>query len=295
MDKYKYKREVKSVRWLLFGVILSLFATEVIFEAVISFMSVPPHKYLRMTIVEIAAFMFPLFIFKNTSLKKFNNYKMLRLNPISYYDVLLVVLLGMGGQFIMMVLNLPLQYISKVFFHAGEVAAKPGDISFWTVLFGIIAVGILPSLLEEFWMRGLVFGVFDKTSTKDAIYFTTFIFAIFHGSLEELPGYIFMGVMAAFVLLKFNSLYAAVLYHLASNLTALFFSMVIRNLVGYLWMIFTGMTLMFIAVFFIINKTKKANIVKSDKKTNLFIESIISLPIILSMVIVILKYCIINM
>ena len=72
---YEYKKEVKSVRWLLFSVILSLFAAEVLFEAVVSFMSVPPHKYIRMAIVEIAAFLLPMLLLKASSLKKYNTSK----------------------------------------------------------------------------------------------------------------------------------------------------------------------------------------------------------------------------
>ena len=293
---YEYKKEVKSVRWLLFSVILSLFAAEVLFEAVVSFMSVPPHKYIRMAIVEIAAFLLPMLLLKASSLKKYNTSKRLRLNSISPVQTVLVILLGMGGQFVMMLLNLPLQYIFKIFFHVGENTAELGGISAWTITGRIIAVGILPAVLEEFWMRGLVFEVYNRISTKNAVLFTTFIFAVFHGRPEEMVGYIFMGLMTVFVMLRCNSLYAAVLYHLASNITALAFSAVIMNVVDYLWLIIFLMVMMFFAVLIWFYKKYSARgTVKGKKGVKIFTSSIFSLPVLLSLGIVILKYLLLNM
>lgn len=296
MDRnYEYKKEVKSVRWLLFGVILSLFAAEVLFEAVVSYMSIPPHKYIRMAVVEIAAFLLPMLLLKNSSLKKYNTSKNLRLNNMSFGQSVLVVLLGVGGQFVMMLLNLPLQYIFKVFFHLGQSAQELGEVSFWTITGGIISVCILPSILEEFWMRGLVFGVYNKVSTKNAVLFTTFIFAVFHGRPEEILGYIFMGLMTVFVMLRCNSLYAAVMYHLASNIAALSFSVLIMDLVDYLWLIIILMVIMFFAVLILIYKRYSAvGTIRGEKRAKIFTSSIISLPVILSICIVVLKYLILN-
>ena len=296
MDRnYEYKKEVKSVRWLLFGVILSLFAAEVLFEAVVSFMSVPPHKYLRMAVVEIAPFLLPMLLLKSSSLKKYNNIKSLRLNNISKGQLALVILLGMGGQFVMMLLNLPLQYIFKVFFHIGEASPELGAVSFWTVIGGVVSVCILPAFLEEFWMRGLVFEVYNRVSTKNAVLFTTFIFAVFHGRPEEIIGYIFMGLMTIFVMLRCNSLYAAILYHFVSNLTALIFSILIMDLVNYLWLIIFLMVMMFFAVLIVFYKKYSAvGTVRGKKGVKIFKSSIISLPVILSICIVVLKYILLN-
>ena len=296
MDRnYEYKKEVKSVRWLLFGVILSLFTAEVLFEAVVSFMSIPPHKYIRMTFVEIAAFLLPMIMLKSSSLKKYNTVKNLRLNSIPAGQLIFVVLLGIGGQFVMMLLNLPLQYIFKVFFHLGQSSSQLGEVSLWSVVGGIIAVGILPAFLEEFWMRGLVFEVYNRVSTKDAVLFTTFIFAVFHGKPEEIIGYIFMGLMTVYVMLRCNSLYAAVFYHLASNLAALFFSILIMDLVNYLWLIIILMVIMFLAVLLYFSKKYKPQGVKKNYgEAKIFKRSLVSLPVVLSICIVVLKYIILN-
>ena len=296
MDRnYEYKKEVKSVRWLLFGVILSLFTAEVLFEAVVSFMSIPPHKYIRMTFVEIAAFLLPMIMLKSSSLKKYNTVKNLRLNSIPLGQLIFVILLGIGGQFVMMLLNLPLQYVFKVFFHLGQSSSQLGEVSFWSVVGGIIAVGILPAFLEEFWMRGLVFEVYNRVSTKDAVFFTTFIFAVFHGKPEEIIGYIFMGLMTVYVMLRCNSLYAAVFYHLASNLAALFFSILIMDLVNYLWLIIILMVIMFLAVLLYFSKKYKPQGVKKIYgEAKIFKRSLVSLPVVLSICIVVLKYIILN-
>ncbi len=291
---YEHTKEIKSVRWLLFGVILSLFAAEAFFEAIASFMSVPPHKYIRMAVVEIFAFLFPVILLKNSGLRKYSTPKSLCLNKIKGTDVFLIILLGIGGQAVMMLLNLPIQYISRVFFHTGDTVAA-WDTSFWTVLGGIISVGILPAILEEYWMRGIVFGVYNKVSTKNAVLFTVFVFAVFHARPEELPGYIFMGFIAVFVMIKCNSLYAAVLYHLSSNLAALFFSIYIMDIVNVLWLIIALAVIVFAFVFLVFARRKSEfETVNLSKGTGLFKRSIVSLPIILSIFTAVLRFMLLN-
>lgn len=288
---YEYKKEIKSARWLLFGVILFLFTADVIFEAAVSFMSAPPHEYVRMAIVEMAALLLPLIILRGSSLKKYNTVKRLRLNKMTFTQVVFTILLGAGGQFVMMILNLPLQYLCQVVFHMESSSQSLGALSVPAVFGGIIAVGILPAVLEEFWMRGLVFEVYNRVGTACAVLFTTFIFAVFHGKPQELLGYIFMGFSASFVMIMCNSLYAAILYHLSSNLTALLFSIVIMDLVDYLWLIILLMILLFFVVLILFLRKKPAmTIVKDEKGMKVFWRSLFSVPIILSICIVILKY-----
>ena len=73
-------------------------------------------------------------------------------------------------------------------------------------------------------MRGIIFRAYNRCNTKAAVLFTAIIFTFLHMRLNELVGLLFMGIVASLILIKSNSLYAAMVYHAFSNLTALLFS-----------------------------------------------------------------------
>ena len=293
--KYENKKEIKNIRWLLFGVMLALFASEVLFQAVASFMSEPPHDYIRMAVVEAVAFLLPFFLYGHIVKIQFNAKKVLMLNPISANYIAYAILFGITGQFVIMLLNLPGEYIYQTLF--GKKDVLPHDnVSLKMLVLSIVSVGIIPSFLEEFLLRGFVFGVYNKLSTKAAVLFTTFIFVVYHGKPESIPGYVFMGLMAVFVMRRSGSLYAAMIYHLASNITAIIFGMIALKILSVLWLLFAVMVVLFI-VFFIrfYIKYRPVKEKKSRRDLKIFWSSVFSLPILLSIVIVVIKYWLLNL
>ena len=296
MEKnYEYKKDIKRVRWLCFAVILSLFVAEALFQAIMSFMTSKPHDYIRMAIVEIAAFCIPFAAFGNPAARKINKKEDLRLNTFSFSKFIFVVLLGITGQFVMMLINLPLEYL---FINSEEVRVSAKTVTnVPLVLFGgVISVGIIPAFFEELWMRGFVFGAYNKINTKTATIFTTVMFALFHAKPEEVPGYLFMGAMTVFVMLRCNSLYAAMIYHFVSNITALIFSYLVMKIVPFLWPLFAVMILLFTVVFLIFyGRYKRVDVVGERVNTRLLWGSFLSLPVLFSICILILKYCLLNL
>ena len=49
--KYELRKQIRSVRWMIFWVVLAQFAAEIAVEAVVSFMKNPPHEYIQIAIV----------------------------------------------------------------------------------------------------------------------------------------------------------------------------------------------------------------------------------------------------
>lgn len=292
--KYKNKKEVRKIRWLLFGVALSLFASDVIYQAAVSFMSNPPHDYVRTAVVEIAAFALPFLIYGFSRTEKFSSSD-LRLSPFEAKKGIYVVLLGISGQFVMMLLNLPIEYFFQKVLQIGCSGGYYVPKSLSTVLGGIVSVCIIPAIMEELCMRGLVFSTYNKLGTKTAYLFTVVIFALFHGKPEELLGYIFMGAMAVFVMLRCNSLYAAVIYHTVSNLTAMCFSLAAFKIVSHIWLLFGFMGILFVVAFlkFYMSFSPEGT-VKGKREKRVFFKSLFSPPIILSIGVVVLRYWLLN-
>lgn len=288
-EKNELRKCIKDVRWLIFWVVLVQFAAEVVDGAVVSFMENPPHKYIRSAIIELITIGVPLTVYARYV---WNNHsesvrKEFGLKNCDIHLLLLAAILGICGQFVMILLNLPLNMLFPRE-HTLSVAETLGGGQF---LLGFVTVVIIPAFLEEFWMRGVVFSAYNKSNTVAAVFFTSLIFAFLHMSLHEAPGFLFMGIVASVVMLKCNSLYAAMVYHGFNNLTALLFRPVVMPIIaGNFWLFMGLAVILFVGLFGLLLMQK--NKVKPNKHFNsgkLVMNSIFSLPMILSVAVAVIK------
>lgn len=284
---------MKSVRWVIFWVVLAQLAAEVAVQAVVSFMTNPPHEYIQIALIELIAVGLPIAVYGKSVWSGYGRKNVrseLRLNSCQPYLLLLAAVLGITGQFVMMLLNIPANlYIQEVL---GREASDAVPVALTTrdILLGIPAVVIIPAVLEEFWMRGIVFRAYRKCNTVVAVVFTTLVFALLHMRLNELAGFLFMGFMTAFLLLRCDSIYAAMIYHAFSNLTALMFGFMLAGVIKYIWVIFGTAIFLFVVctvVTIVITKSPRRN--RTFKTGNLMMNSIFNMPVLLSIVVVFLK------
>ncbi len=290
--KYALRKRVKSVRWMIFWVVLAQFAAEITIEAAVSFMANPPHRYIRIALVELIAIGIPISIYAHTIWSGKGVKKELCLSRCSVLEGLLAIGLGVSGQFVMMVLNIPANYLLTTFFDKQSADVIPVATQWYEIILGIGALVIVPAVLEEFWMRGIIFHAYSRCNTKGAVIFTGFIFALLHFKMSEFAGFLLMGITASIIMLKTKSLYAAMLYHAFSNLTALFFgAYIVPYIAEFLWGTLAIASVVFVALFMTLvkqkNKIKRNRIFSSG---SLFITSILSLPVILSVVVVCVKF-----
>lgn len=291
--KYELRKQIRSVRWIIFWVILAQFTAQMVVEAVVSFMPNPPHEYIRIAVVELLAIGIPLAIYAKTvwngSGRKIK--KEMCLNPCGAGYIVLAFVLGVCGQFVMMALNIPANYIVNLV--SGSTSPNTATVAtgWFEVILGTVAVVIIPAILEEFWMRGVIFRAFSRCNTSAAILFTSIMFALLHLRASELLGFLFMGVMASVILIKSKSLYASMVYHGASNLTALLFGAYIMPAIyERLVLVFLGAFVVFGLALVILMKLKsKTKWHKSFKALPLVLTSVFSLPVILSVAIVVIK------
>lgn len=88
----------------------------------------------------------------------------------------------------------------------------------------ILGGAILPALIEEFALRGVVLGSLRKYGDTFAIIVSAAIFGIMHGNLEQIPFAFVIGLYLGFITVKTGSVWAAVLLHLINNGFAFAFS-----------------------------------------------------------------------
>lgn len=292
-NRYELRKQMKSVRWVIFWVVLAQLAAEIAVQAVVSFLTNPPHEYIQIALVELIAVGIPIAVYGKSVWSGYGRKNVrseLKLNPCSPYLLLLAAILGITGQFVMMLLNIPANlYIQEVLGHETQDAV-PVALTTRDILLGIPAVVVLPAVLEEFWMRGIVFRAYRKCNTAVAAVFTTMVFALLHMRLNELAGFLFMGSMTAFLLMRCNSLYAAMLYHAFSNLTALMFGFMLAGVIKYIWIIFGAAIFLFIlctVITVLVTKSPQRN--RTFKTAKLMMNSIFNMPVLLSVAVVFLK------
>lgn len=88
-----------------------------------------------------------------------------------------------------------------------------------SIIFEFIAMVIIAPLLEEILFRGIIFArLREYMSVKVAIVISALIFGIIHGNVVQGIYAFIIGICLAYIYERYNTLLAAVLFHMAANL-----------------------------------------------------------------------------
>ena len=88
------------------------------------------------------------------------------------------------------------------------------------IIFSTICTAIIPALVEEFAFRGVVLGVLKKHDEVFAIFASAFLFGLLHGNFVQIPFAFIVGLVAAFVRVKSDSMLPCILIHFGNNFFA---------------------------------------------------------------------------
>ncbi len=222
------KQRLRSIRWMLFWIVSVQSGVALIVSIVSSFFAVPPPFWIQLLLVELFAYLLPLSLYarENRILTAKTARERFGLRPCKKNLWIFVILAGVGCQFVMLLLNLPVNLL----LNEGE-SVVPKNLP--ELLAAIVVVAIVPAVFEEFLFRGIVYGVMKEFNTRAAMVFTTLLFAMMHGSITGFLGYLFFGWAAIQVLNRTGSMYACMGFHLANNLVAVLLSRYSENLLSY--------------------------------------------------------------
>lgn len=119
----------------------------------------------------------------------------------------------------------------------------------------IISVAIVPPLVEEFALRGIVLGSMRKFGDAFAIIVSAVMFGIMHGNFQQMPFAFLTGLALGFITVKSGSLWPAIFVHAWNNASSLFFNFGLSalsvRLQNAIYLIYLAIS-MFAAVFAII-------------------------------------------
>ncbi len=200
-------------------VVLALWAIAGFLDAETLGVGVSP--YLALVIVQFIVYALPSVFFCRLRGKEYTPRLRLRLVKPGHVFLLLSALTAMlSGSAL---LNLS---VITLFPHAdfGTAVSRYGSVGGGadSMLYVLLALCILPALLEEFLFRGIIVSEYESVSVPTAVFLSALLFALMHMSYARLPAYFFSGVVLCLTLYATRSLLAPMLVHACNNVAALF-------------------------------------------------------------------------
>ncbi len=94
---------------------------------------------------------------------------------------------------------------------------------FFGVLLALLSTAIVPALVEEFAMRGVVLGVLLPFGEAFSVITSAVLFGIMHGNFEQMPFAFLVGLVLGYIRIKTGSLWPCILVHFTNNLFSVTF------------------------------------------------------------------------
>lgn len=96
-------------------------------------------------------------------------------------------------------------------------------------ILNIIAVSIIPPLVEEFLFRGILLGKLRFFGDSFALFVSSALFAVMHGNIIQIPFAFIVGLVLAFITIKTNSIVPAIIVHFLVNFRSVLISITLEN------------------------------------------------------------------
>lgn len=123
-------------------------------------------------------------------------------------------------------------FISAIVSAAGVDFEKPEALDSNTPMgyvLQIVAYAVIPPLVEEFAMRGVVMQPLRKYGDKFAIVVSAILFAALHGNMVQIPFAFIAGLALGYFAIVTNSIWTSVTIHCLNNLSATVISIYYTN------------------------------------------------------------------
>lgn len=174
-----------------------------------------------------------------------------------------------GGGVFCLFANIAAAYVDSIFtsfgidYSIGEIDIPKGIFGF---LLYTLSTAIVPAVLEEFALRGIVLGTLRKFGDTFALITSSLCFGIMHGNFEQIPFAFMAGLILGFVTIKTDSLRTAMFIHFLNNFISVVFSYMKNGvLADYQNLIYVILLAVFLILFiYFINRTAGQDILKIE-------------------------------
>ena len=100
---------------------------------------------------------------------------------------------------------------------SGDGGAGPSPQTGWDIASLVCANAIVPALIEELALRGIVMTPLRKYGSGFAILISAFAFGIFHGDLDQIPFAFICGLFMGYAVVITESLWTGIVIHALNN------------------------------------------------------------------------------
>ncbi len=149
--------------------------------------------------------------------------------PYKKFDTALLIVAGIGvcffGNFINSILMSYFGMMGVDFYSyhdALDYSDAPG--TFAEFVFSCVRSAVLPALMEEFALRGVVLGTLRKYGDGFAIGISAFLFGLMHGNFTQVPFAVIAGVALGFVYVITGSIWSSIILHFCNNFIVVLYS-----------------------------------------------------------------------
>jgi len=179
-----------------------------------------PAYYLKLFMLEVVLVGGPPLIYM--LIFKMNIKEVIRLNRIKIGEAALVVGMAVLGYGVIIMINMIWYWVVS---HLGTPIGQelPPVTNGSQFLMAVLAIGLVPAVIEEFLFRGLIIRGYERFGSTAAIVITGILFGILHIQLMSIPSIILLGIVITYVVYRTNSIFAGIIYHFVHNTISVFF------------------------------------------------------------------------
>jgi len=140
----------------------------------------------------------------------------LRLNKISFKNIILVILITIFAYPLVAFINAIFLSIISIFreVYPSTVPVPGDDIQF---IYSFFVIAISPGICEEIMFRGTIMAAYHKLGPKKSIIISGLLFGIFHFTILNFVGPTLLGLLFGVMVYKTNSIYSSIIAHTLNN------------------------------------------------------------------------------
>jgi len=142
--------------------------------------------------------------------------------------------LTMGVLPVMMIISMAINYVSLIIQEYFGITFTSGlddikIIGFSGFLMSVVSTAILPAIIEEIIIRGIVMQPLRRYGDLFALVFSSLLFSIMHGNMVQIPYTFTAGLFFGYVVIATGSLWPSIIIHFINNLYAVIIMAVSDN------------------------------------------------------------------
>ncbi len=148
---------------------------------------------------------------------------------------LLVLYASLAAAFLSFVINYAISFSNDTVQGLSIYYPSASNATIWEVCASMIALAIIPALLEEFLMRGAIFSLFEKRSTLTAILVSSAAFAMLHTTTDTLLSAFAAAIVYGMLVYITDSIWSSVIAHLINNAYSILVTILAANYTFHLY------------------------------------------------------------